>query len=187
MNIKKKNYRKIILVSTLLVLIAGGAVVYWYYGRQPQQPTTASPYTKGESSSDNTANSGDGSNSSALTPGSTQPGDDKSDRGDSVDAILTSPTGEFVSNHRPGNNGSPLSEVSVCNTTPGATCQIVFTKGSTVKTLSSELVDRGGAAYWNNWTPSSVGLTKGQWQVTAVATLNGQTKRATDTTPLEVL
>jgi len=99
-------------------------------------------------------------------------------------ADLLQPTGNFVSAHK--NVPSTTSLSSVCNTTSGATCQITFTNGSVVKSLSSQTTDSTGAAYWNSWKPSDLGLTSGSWQVQAVAILNGQTKTSTDAMNLEI-
>lgn len=86
------------------------------------------------------------------------------------------PTGDFVSNHHPDGT---VAEVSVCNTTPGASCYIEFTNGSTVKKLEEQQTDGKGAVYWY-WSIGSAGLSSGSWTVTAVAVLNGQTAKVAD-------
>jgi hypothetical protein len=99
--------------------------------------------------------------------------------------VLVAPYGTFVSNHRPGQNGSPTEEQSTCITTQGATCYIQFkntTSGQTTK-LPVQVVGADGTTYWT-WDASI--LTSGSWQVTAVASLNSQTKSATDPTQLEI-
>ncbi|OVE78949.1 hypothetical protein BVY00_01455 [bacterium G20] len=98
---------------------------------------------------------------------------------------LIAPWGDFVSNHSPGKNGTPTSEVSTCNTTQGATCYIQFTKGSLSRTLESKTADGNGSVSWS-WDVANAGLSSGKWQVAAVATLNGQSKTTTDQLPLEV-
>ncbi len=95
------------------------------------------------------------------------------------------PTGNFVSNHRPGQNGSSTTESSTCNTTPGATCYIEFTNGDLARTLASKTVDSNGAVYWN-WDVGSAGLTSGSWQIKAIATLNGHAESTTDSNKLEI-
>jgi hypothetical protein len=100
-----------------------------------------------------------------------------------VDALLD-PTGNFVSAHKNISADTVLS--SVCNTTSGASCQIVFTNGSLTKSLASQIADPNGAAYWNSWTPADIGLSSGAWQVKAVASLGGKTKTTTDAMKLEV-
>jgi len=134
---------------------------------------------KGQPQGSSSDNSGD-----AL-----QPGDAKSDAGGVITGNLLTPAGDFVSNHHPSlSNTSTAPNVltSVCNTSPGATCVITFTKGTVTKSLAVEITDRGGSAYWNNWSLQSIGLTAGNWKVIATATLKGQSKSATDEMALVV-
>jgi hypothetical protein len=98
---------------------------------------------------------------------------------------LYTPYGNFVSNHHPGENGSPTSESSVCNTTPGATCYIRFTQGSTTTSLPAKKTNSDGAVYWS-WDTKTANLTSGDWAITAIATLNGQTKTTKDNIPLTI-
>lgn len=96
---------------------------------------------------------------------------------------LIAPLGDFVSAH----HVSPSTHItSVCNTSSGAICKIVFTQGNSVISLQPEMTDQGGSAYWDGWTPKDIGLTSGIWNIKAVATLNGQTKTADDAMSLEV-
>jgi len=105
---------------------------------------------------------------------------------DQISTTLLAPSGNFVSNHTPGQNGTPLLETSVCNTTPGAKCQIFFTDGNKTLSLTAQTTDLGGSTYWNGWTSQSIGLTPGSWQITATATANNQSKSTTDTRELVV-
>src|SRR5690606_17218727 len=102
-------------------------------------------------------------------------------------ANLITPFGNFVSNHRPNLSGSPAPNTlsSVCNTTPGASCTISFTKDGTTKSLPAQTADANGATYWN-WKLQDIGLTTGTWKVQANASLNGQTKSASDALDLVV-
>ena len=97
------------------------------------------------------------------------------------------PYGTFVSNHMPGQNGSTYDEESVCDTTPGATCYIQFTNtASNVSTkLPAQLVSNDGSTIWD-WNVKKANLTSGEWRITAVASLNGQTKSADDTKSLVI-
>jgi hypothetical protein len=99
----------------------------------------------------------------------------------------TTPFGSFVSNHQPELESAwELNRMqSVCNTSPGASCKISFTKGGETKSLSAQKADKEGAAYWS-WTLQEIGLTEGVWKITATATLNGQTSSASDPINLEV-
>lgn len=98
---------------------------------------------------------------------------------------LTAPYGAFVSNHKPGQNGTGETEQSECITTPGATCSIKFTQNGTVRTLSAQTTDATGATFWT-WDINNAGLTKGNWVVTATATIGSQSKTTTDQLKLEV-
>jgi hypothetical protein len=98
---------------------------------------------------------------------------------------LYAPYGDFVSNHHPGDKSAPTSEVSVCNTTPGATCYIKFTNGATSTALPAKKTSSDGSAIWR-WDIKDANLTSGDWVITAVATLNGETKTATDQLSLTI-
>jgi hypothetical protein len=142
---------------------------------------TANSNTKGEP-----ADSGSQPVQNSTTTPAQQ--DDKEKSGQpQADADLLVPTGTFVSNHRPNLSGKPAPNQiqSVCVTTPGATCTIVFTKNGVSKQLPNQVTDRGGAAYWT-WKLQDIDLTTGTWQVTAKATLGSHTETANDATALEV-
>lgn len=98
------------------------------------------------------------------------------------------PTGQFVSNHRPNLRGTPApnTETSACTSTPGVKCKITFTSGSTVKSLPLQQTDGNGNTLWSNWTLQSIGLTTGSWQVAAVAINGPKTATAKDITPLVI-
>ena len=106
---------------------------------------------------------------------------------DNSNEPLKEPTGNFVSNHHPSVSGNPTpsSMQSNCVTTTGATCTIVFTKGTVVKQLPDQKTDLEGAAYWS-WNLQDIGLTAGTWKVQAKVTLGNQTKTADDAISLEV-
>ena len=97
-------------------------------------------------------------------------------------AQLAAPHGDFVSSHRVGKN---TMITSVCTTTPGAKCEIIFTMNLVQKTLSVEQTDSSGNVYWD-WKPSDIGLSSGTWKITAKSTLGNQTQTASDVIPLEV-
>jgi cytoskeletal protein RodZ len=179
--INKKKW----LISAAIILVAGAAL--WYFAIRtpnaklhPQTPTQAggsAEIQKGQAVAQ----------SKPATVDSSQPGDSKNSTNPTSSTVLLVPFGNFVSNHKPGQNNSPLAETSVCNTSPGASCQIVFTKGGLTKSLPAQTTDRAGSTFWNDWTPTSIGLTTGSWQVQAKATLGSQSKTATDQIPLEIL
>jgi len=128
-----------------------------------QKPSSDTPTTNTNTHSSNTADSKDLENAGAAT--------------------LLVPNGNFVSAHQVSAS-TPLT--SVCNTTPGATCQIIFIQNGIQKSLPSQTVDAGGSTYWNTWSPQSLGMTSGTWTVKAIALLNGQKKTAQDAMNLEI-
>jgi hypothetical protein len=100
---------------------------------------------------------------------------------------LVAPTGQFVSNHHPNLSGSPApnTEQSACNTSPGANCDISFTKGSVTKSLGTKIADSQGLVIWN-WKLQDVELSEGNWKIAATASGGGQTKTATDVQDLSI-
>ena len=140
--------------------------------------TSGSQDTKGEPIS---SQSGSKTSASSSANDSSQVGSDKNNIiAPNSAALLVPSSGGLVSNHHPSLSGAPDQKTisSVCTTTPGASCTISFTKdGVTKSPLDAETTDVGGSAYWM-WDASR--LSVGSWTVTAVATLNGQTKSATD-------
>jgi cytoskeletal protein RodZ len=181
----KKLNRKSILIGTLVVIVLCGAI--FILAKQIFNSTTTIPSTTPSQSKQKQTETGtlDKQNNSS-SGSSTDKSNDKTGPSTST-AVLLAPSGSFVSNHRPSmsSNGSPSSEQSVCNTTPGASCEIQFTKGTETKKLAAQTVDSNGSTYWN-WDINSAGITEGQWQITAYATLNGKTLSATDAMALEV-
>lgn len=150
-------------------LVSGTIPTISQNNRQPATTTPAPNVGNGKTASGV-------SNGSSVTPQKT---------GANAGALLQAPYGSFVSNHHPGQNGTPSTEASLCNTTPGASCYIKLTQGSIVKKLPSQVTDAGGSTSWN-WSIDKAGLTSGSWQVTAVADLGSQSKQTADPMPLEV-
>lgn len=148
--------------------------------------TSTIPSTSPTENTTQSETSTNGSGSNSQTSQTTAISDDKSTTATpSISTNLKEPTGSFVSNHFPGKNGSPTTEQSVCNTQPGANCYIEFSKDGTIKKLSSQTADSSGSVYWN-WDVKDAGLDTGSWQITAVASLNGQVKTAKDAMLLEI-
>lgn len=185
-SVKQKNQRgkrKLAFAIILVIaVVAGGALFIGHQRLHSRQvairiPSKGPVIKKSASSPDKVTN----------TTGSDTPQSDKSAQPAVPATTLTAPTGTFVSNHRPSLSGSPLlrQEKSVCNTTPGATCYMLFMKDGVAKQLATQTADNTGSTYWL-WDVSQAGFTQGSWQITAVATLNGQTATANDSLPLEV-
>jgi hypothetical protein len=193
MNIHTKPWIKLHpFLTLLLLLVFAGLIVtaleltnttYFFHARPVE--VTASPATKGvPQSKDSTKSNSTPENNDSSTKGDGKVDDTASD----PNAFLKEPTGVFVSNHHPNLSGSPAPNTinSVCNTTSGATCQIIFTKGEEVKSLPAQMTDKGGATYWNGWKIQDIGLTKGEWHITAKVILGSQVKTADDALPLVV-
>jgi hypothetical protein len=194
---KQRRFNKLIWLAVAIVALAIIIAVleltnttHWFHDSKAVRTSnqeSAGQNTKGEVSSGNGSvqSSQSGSSSNSSQPSTSQPGDQKASSGgtNTTTTTLVVPTGDFVSAHHVSLS-TPIS--SVCNTTPGATCQITFTQNSVTKSLAATVTDRGGSAYWNSWKASSIGLTTGSWKVQAIATLDGQTQTAADALSLEV-
>lgn len=179
------RYQPILITVFAVLLVAG--VSYYVFNSQKHAnlniipSSTVSP----KASTSNSLNKNSAKQSTPTTAGNTvveNSSTQKTASSTSSNSTLTAPTGTFVSNHNPG-VGSPTTEESICNTTPGASCYIEFEMGNVVKTLSTQTVGSSGTVYWS-WDATT--LTQGSWNVSAVATLNGQTKTSNDVTPLVI-
>lgn len=93
------------------------------------------------------------------------------------------PSGNFVSNHKPSSKSDNLE--SVCRTSVGASCKISFTRDGVVKNLDAKPTNQDGVASWI-WSPTSIGLTSGSWQIAATAEYNGRTADQPDPLNLEI-
>lgn len=171
----------------VVLVVAGG--FFWYIKNPVRKPTSVIPSTTvtepavSSTPSETKATSSQPSSSPSPTPTPTKSASNAVSG--SAGLSLIAPWGSFVSNHHPGQGGAPTTESSVCNTTPGASCYIKFTNGESVQTLAAKLTDSNGSVIWN-WDVSNAGLASGSWKITAVATLNGQTKTTDDPQNLEI-
>lgn len=95
------------------------------------------------------------------------------------------PSGAFVSNEDVTLSGDRSQVNSVCTTTPGASCTIIFTKNGVVRQLPAKVADSTGHATWSwNVGDSSINLSTGTWTISATATIGS--KSATATYPIEL-
>jgi cytoskeletal protein RodZ len=179
-------------VLLLIVLVAGGGTV-WLQARNDSTNSSNSPKTDNATISESKNQYAPVDESPAPSPSpspspSTPPtdGNDKGSTPPNPNATLLDPTGNFVSSYKVYQGAGGQNWESVCNTTPGASCTITFTQGTTVKTLPAKTIDGNGTAYWN-WTPDSLQLTKGNWTITVKVSLGTQNKQIVDAKPLEVL
>ncbi|HUD06062.1 MAG TPA: hypothetical protein VMR18_04090 [Candidatus Saccharimonadales bacterium] len=190
---KHTTRKKHIFVATamlLLICLIGGlwlANVITIFHKSKVVPVSG-PLTKGEASQGNpTGNAQSNNGSIGNTTKSTTNSQTNNGTSTATTGNLLAPTGDFVSDHHPNLSGSPAPNTmsSVCTTTPEATCIITFTNNGVAKHLASETTDSNGSAYWY-WKLQDIGLTAGSWQIQAIATLNGQTKTASDAMELVV-
>jgi len=149
----------IILITILVVFILSGFFI------------SSENNSKSINKSSNSSNM---AQSKQNSPGSTST--------NNTSAAPITPSGTFVSSHQANSDSQ---ELSTCNTSSGATCSITFTNSSEKKSLSAKQTDSNGAVYWS-WTPSSLGLNTGSWQVSASATMNGRSVSTKDPKTLEV-
>jgi cytoskeletal protein RodZ len=178
----------------LLVMIAAIGIAGYYGYKSWSKPKTANPVVAsrpitikgtGQNGQSTKTPSGVSSSFSASTTGTTPTTTAPTP---TISGKPSAPSGIFVSDYTPNLNGSPHpnQESSDCVTTPGATCYIEFTQGSTAIELPTELTDSTGTAYWNSWTLQGIGLLSGKWTVTAVAASTNQTVSTQSQDKLEV-
>lgn len=139
------------------------------------------PATDGSNSNPTQQNSG---SSNTANQGNDKPYGSSSDTTPNVNSSASpaKPSGSFVSAHKVKSTDALE---SVCSTTPGATCNISFTSGSTTKSLGAKVASSKGDMIWS-WRPVDLGLSDGIWQISATATLNGKTETVQDPLNLQV-
>lgn len=173
----------ILLLSVVVILVVAALIIF----PRHKKTVTTIPSTK---PSTTTARQGSDKQTASVSPSSstsTRASDKSTTPSSSTNSTLAEPFGTFVSNHKPNLDGSPApsQEQSVCNTTPRATCYIQFSKDGMIKKLEAQVTDPNGAVYWT-WDVKQSGFTQGSWQITAIASLDGQTKTVNDVLLLEV-
>lgn len=176
-----------LLIGISLAVLLIGGTVYAIYSKNKKTVSTIPSTTSSQDDSSSAGDSGNSaSNSSNSSAGSsqTETGSDKQSQ-PSPTSTLLKPFGQFVSNHYPTLSGQMAEQQSVCNTTPGATCYIKFTKGGDTRQLEAKTADSNGTVSWK-WNVGTASLSQGSWTITAVAALNGQTQTAQDAQNLEV-
>jgi hypothetical protein len=180
---KKSNSRKKIAAVAILVVVVIYAVLAVTLRLWPLHKKvfiTASNVENSLPSKHADAGSNDSSDTSSPSAQSDNPKEPSQTSASSK--TLTAPSGTFANLY----DASVDTQMnSICNTTSGATCQIIFTKGSLSIALPAKTTDNDGVASWA-WTPQQIGLTSGKWHVTAKAVLASQTK-TTDNGSLELV
>lgn len=179
---QQQRVRTLIIAAVILVVAAGLA----YHYTRPKTPPTITVQQAGAIKSNSPSKvttlpyQPPVVNPTSKVPGGVTPS--------TSPVSLAAPEGSFVNNH--GSSSNPVvassQEESTCTTTPGATCQITFTQGSLTKSLPAQQTSTSttkdaaaGSTVWF-WTPQQVGLTTGQWQITATASLQGKTQSTQD-------
>jgi len=180
-----KRMVAVTILLVLLVVMAGlelTGVTHIFHKQTPAVVSGGSFNTKGEPK---TTKTGSATQNGSSVSASSANGSNNKPAGPAL-ALIT-PSGDFVSNHHPNLSGSPAPNAlsSVCNSTPGASCQITFTMDGVVKSLPARTADSDGSVFWD-WKLQDIGLTVGSWNIQAIASLNGQTKTASDSLDLVV-
>lgn len=169
-NIRSRGLASKIFFSIILLLVFGiiGFFSYYHYWHHTNNVVSTKQtrgnvlsFTNGKGQTNTSINSTSGNNSQSTNLQGLAP---------------TNPSGNFVSDH---NSTLNTHELSTCNTTPGATCEITFTSGTITKTLPKEQADASGATSWT-WTPQNLALSNGSWTITATSTLNNKSSSTKD-------
>jgi len=187
---KSKFSRKFLSLNVVgvIVVVSLGLLLWNHYHKPTQEiiatkPSTTSKTTNTSNNSSQPAASNQSSDKQAPSSGGFS-GSNGQSPSDGTNQPPLAPTGPFVSNH--GSAINPALENSVCNTSPGASCYIEFTMGGRTIKLQAGIADSNGSVYWNGWNVKDYDFTSGAWTITAIASLNGQTKTSTDGTPLTI-
>lgn len=177
--------KRMLIILLALVLI----LAVWWYLERPSHKTTltipTSSSTTGVQPSGASQSKNQSATNSSTSPSLPTKSSNIASTTTNTNQPLIDPWGNFVSNHKPGQDGSGTAETSVCNTTPGASCYIKFTNGSLTRTLDTKTADINGSIIWN-WDVSSAGFTSGSWHISAVASLGDQTKTVNDSQALVI-
>jgi len=172
---KKRIWLVVVLVVVVAVLLAWGGKWLLDKRNQPAAKTQTTNQDNSDPKQEVTPN--------PNVPGGTEHNDPN------ADVKLIAPTGTFVSHHRPSVSGSggPSDMFSSCTVeTPGASCFIRFTQGTTVKQLEKKKVGaEDDTATWQ-WNINNVGLAPGDWVIEAVASYGDQELVTKDALPLQV-
>jgi hypothetical protein len=170
----------------LVVAVVIGVLIHLHDVHQAQHKSGKVPSISSKSQTSNISsqkNRNSGSSTPTTTTNNAKSG--TTTQTPTPSGPIISPSGTFVSNHHPGENGTPTTEESVCNTTPYAQCDIQFTNNGIVKDLGFETTDANGSAFWQ-WDVNGSDIGPGEWQITAIAKLGNQTVETTDSLKLEV-
>ena len=180
-----KNKKILVLCIIIVSAFAMWALVYYDVSsgtNEPKQPGTNNKVVKRSNGKSNqqtqtpvtpttSSSASNNTNNTAKSVSNTQ-----------ESTTLVTPYGQFVSNQTPSlSDYSQQTEVSTCETTPGASCYIEFLKtGSSTIILATQTTDSNGVTSWT-WNLNNKGFTVGTWEVRAIAVQGNQTQTATET------
>lgn len=183
--------KKVTVLAIAALLVVG--VVVAYTATRTTKPTVSPPASQPTTIAHSAAQSGEAPDTVVPNPqpnpNPNVPGGPGNGSGSSANTAILAPSGNFFSKSKAGLNDQ---EQSTCNSTPGASCTITFTKESVTKSLPSEVVNDSAKesqvafATWD-WTPANLGLSSGNWTVTAIASLNSQSKSTVSGVNLQVV
>lgn len=163
------TYRKRTVAAMIVLTFLASSLVAWVFW--PEKKAVDTAVEKPASTADSSSK---GEQTSSKISGGDLAETPVADSKNTASKELKKPSGNFVSNHRPAITNPQSSALSSsCETTPGATCAISFTKNDKTITLDSQKAGPDGAAYWQ-WDLKEYGFSAGTWKITAKATLNGK-------------
>ena len=174
---------KFLIIIVILVLLGSGCFLWYKSAHNTSSIKTVNVPTNSKSNKSTVG--GGTSTSPSNSSGSASTTQNNTPINQPTGTPPQSPSGEFVSNHNPGANGSPNTEESVCNVQPGVSCVISFTQGNVTKSLNPQVAGSSDSVSWS-WSPSSIGLTSGSWKVTATASFDGYSSTTQDGVLLNV-
>ncbi len=191
---KKKSSKAPLFTILAAIVVAGGITTVALLHHTPKTPTTASKTSNQSATIKLTTNSSDSSAPPSSNPDIPTPTPVTNVPGATTPPASsngpTAPSGTFVSDY---SATMSTQEDSSCNTTVGATCTITFKNVANGSTVSLSPMVAGtskdaqeSSAIWSSWTPSSIGLSQGTWQVSATATLNGGSQTTTSQVTLDI-
>ena len=187
-----KNNHKIIIISLAIVVLLlcsyfliARANYFWPFKNNSLKDASQNTPATNNTETDQKNNSNTENSSSGIV--NTPDQNDENTASIEETKIPTKPSGTFVSNHRPNISGKPYpsSINSTCTTSPGASCEIMFTNGQLKKTLQKQKVNNNGSTYWE-WDINNLGLTAGVWKIKAVASNGSLTSETEDPTDLVI-
>ena len=185
---KKVSKKVIAVVIAAVIILIGGTAYWWFFMRDtgPVIPEKTAEQERSEKIHEKNKHD-DSSSNTAAQPSAISSGKDTPETNStqsSNSAPPETPSGTFVSNHYV-NLASHTAQNSVCHTSPGAQCTVVFSRGSTTRSLPAKQTDANGNTSWN-WDVKELGLTAGSWTVTSKATNGQHSSTAVDQINLEI-